>query len=58
MRRLVAGGFTELKEKETWKIQPLGKVQLLNTDVYNDYHLYNKRGGTDSYCIYASILKL
>ena len=31
VRLLVAGGFTELKEKETWRIQPLGKVQLLNT---------------------------
>ena len=27
VRQLVAGGFTELKEKDTWKIQPLGKVQ-------------------------------
>ena len=27
VRQLVAGGFTELKEKETWKIQPLGKVR-------------------------------
>ena len=26
VRLLVAGGFTELKEKDTWKIQPLGKV--------------------------------
>ena len=26
VRQLVAGGFTELKEKDTWKIQPLGKV--------------------------------
>jgi hypothetical protein len=27
VRLLVAGGFTELKEKDTWRIQPLGKVQ-------------------------------
>ena len=27
VRLLRAGGFTELKEKETWKVQPLGKVR-------------------------------
>lgn len=28
VKRLVAGGFTELKEKEVWKMKPLGKVRI------------------------------
>ena len=26
VKQLEAGGFTELKEKDVWKVKPLGKV--------------------------------
>ena len=28
-RRLVAGGFSELSEKESWKLAPSGKVRKI-----------------------------
>ena len=27
VRQLEAGGFTELKEKDAWKVKPLGKAR-------------------------------
>ena len=33
-RRLVSRGFSELKEKHSWKIEPLGKVSMQSVLVF------------------------
>ena len=55
-KKLVAVGFQELKEFDTWNVKPLDKVSQHNTKLKSNWSIYLMSSVLISY--YAEILKM